>query len=47
MTQFIFFIIGLILGGFTATTFLAVLQLNRIQKYECEIYRLREQLENK
>lgn len=41
------FIIGLLLGGCVAVTILCCMQVNRISRYDQEIRRLREKLNNK
>ena len=40
------FVIGLLLGGCTVGTILCGMQLNRISRYEQEIRRLNEKLNN-
>lgn len=47
MYELLFFIIGLLLGGIAAFAVLCCLQINRINKYEAEIRRLRIQLSEK
>lgn len=44
MTVFICLLIGLLLGGCAAGTLLCCMQINRIERYEQEIRRLKEQL---
>ncbi len=41
------FIIGLLLGGCVAVAILCCMQINRISRYEQEIRRLKEKLNNK
>ena len=47
MTEFLWFIMGLLIGGIVTTLVLCCLQINRINKYEAELQRLRSQLNNK
>lgn len=47
MTEFLWFLIGLLLGGIVATLVLCCLQINRINEYEAELQKLRSQLNNK
>ena len=44
MSTFLFFLIGLILGGCVAFVVLCCLQINRINETEAEIRRLKAQL---
>ncbi len=41
------FIIGFLLGGCVAVAILCCMQINRISRYEQEIRRLKEKLNNK
>lgn len=41
------FIIGLLLGGCVALVILCCMQINRISRYEQEIRKLKEKLNNK
>ena len=47
MTEFLWFLVGLFIGGIVATLVLCCLQINRINKYEAELQKLRSQLNNK
>ena len=47
MISFLFFLIGLMLGGMTAIGFLCCLQIQRINAYEAEIKRLKSKLNHK
>lgn len=47
MTEFLWFIMGLLIGGIVTTLVLCCLQINRINKYEAELQKLRSQLNNK
>lgn len=47
MTEFLWFLVGLFIGGIVATLVLCCLQINRINKYESELRKLRSQLNNK
>ena len=47
MLIFLFFLVGLILGGCVAFAVLCCMQLNRLNSYEDEIRELREKLNNK
>ena len=47
MTEFLWFLIGLLLGCIVATLVLCCLQINRINEYEAELQKLRSQLNNK
>lgn len=47
MTEFLWFLIGLLLGGIVATLVLCCLQINRINEYEAELQKFRSQLNNK
>lgn len=44
MSELVFLIIGLLIGGCLAVTFMSCLQLGRINRYEAEIRRLKEQI---
>lgn len=44
MTEFLFFIIGLLLGGCIGVALLCCFQLNRINEYEYQIRKLKSQL---
>lgn len=46
MTAILFFIIGLLIGGFIAVFFMAGFQLHRVNKYEYRIMLLEHQLKN-
>lgn len=37
MKELLFFILGLLIGGLSATTIMCCLQINRINKYESEL----------
>lgn len=41
------FLIGLLLGGCIAGVFLCCVQVNRVSKYQQEIHKLREKLNNR
>ncbi len=43
MNELLFFLLGMMLGGFVSLVLLCCLQINRIGKYEAEIRRLRHQ----
>lgn len=43
MSERLFFLPGMLFGGFAALVTLCCLQINRINKYEAEIRRLRHQ----
>ena len=45
MTELLWFVGGLLFGGFVSTLFLCCLQLNRINKYEALIRELTMKLE--
>ena len=45
MSGFIWFFIGMTVGGFLGIMFLSMLQINRINHYERQIFMLWEQLE--
>ena len=45
MTAILFFIIGLMLGGFVTVFFMAGFQMYRINKYEYQIMKLRDRLD--
>lgn len=42
MSELLFFLLGMMFGGFVALVTLCCLQINRIRKYEAEIRRLRK-----
>ena len=42
MSELLFFLLGMMFGGFAALVTLCCLQINRIRKYEAEIRRLRQ-----
>lgn len=44
MKEFIFIIIGILIGGSTTLIYMCCLQINRINKYETEIKKLKNQL---
>jgi len=44
MTALLFFIIGLMIGGFVAVFFMAGFQLHRVNKYEHQIFMLEHKL---
>ena len=44
MMELLFFIIGLLIGGFVAVFFMAGFQLHRVNKYEYQIMKLKDQL---
>lgn len=43
MSELLFFLLGMMIGGFVALVMLCCLQINRINMYEAEIRRLRRQ----
>lgn len=47
MTEFLWFLVGLFIGGIVATLVLCCLQINSINEYEAELRKLRSQLNNK
>ena len=47
MTACLWFIVGLFIGGIVMTLTLCYLQINRINKYEVELRKLRSQLNNR
>ncbi|MCQ4770279.1 inseCt neurotoxin 1c [Intestinimonas massiliensis] len=47
MTELLWFIVGLFIGGIVAVLVLCCLQINRISKHEAEIRCLKSQLNNK
>lgn len=47
MTEFLWFFVGLFIGGIVATLVLCCLQINRINEYEAELRKLRAQQNNK
>ncbi len=47
MTEFLWFLVGLFIGGIVATLVLCCLQINHINEYEAELRKLRSQLNNK
>ena len=47
MTEFLWFLVGLFIGGIVMTLTLCYLQINRINKYEVELRKLRSQLNNR
>lgn len=47
MTEFLWFLVGLFIGGIVATQGLCCLQINRINEYEAELRKFRSQLNNK
>lgn len=44
MTEFVFLIIGILIGGCFGLSLMACLQLNRVNFYEDEIRKLKKQL---
>ena len=44
MTEFVFLIIGILIGGCFGLSMMSCLQLNRINDYESEIRKLKKQL---
>jgi hypothetical protein len=44
MIAFICFLTGLLLGGCVTVCFLAAMQINRINRYEQEIFKLKQKL---
>lgn len=47
MTEFLWFLVRLFIGGIVTTLVLCRLQINRINEYEAELRKLRSQLNNK
>lgn len=47
MTEFLWFLVGLFIGGIATTLVLCCLQINRINKCETEIRSMRSQLNNR
>lgn len=47
MNEFLWFLVGLFIGGIVTTLVLCCLQINRINEYEAELRKLRSQLNNK
>ena len=47
MTEFLWFLVGLFIGGIVATLVLCCLQINRINESEAELRKFRSQLNNK
>ena len=47
MTEFLWFLVGLFIGGNVATLVVCCLQINRINEYEAELRKFRSQLNNK
>ena len=47
MTEFLWLLVGLFIGGIVTTLGLCCLQINRINEYEAELRKLRSQLNNK
>ena len=47
MTEFLWFLVGLFIGGIMATLVLCCLQINRINECEAELRKFRSQLNNK
>ena len=47
MTEFLWFLVGLFIGGIVTTLVLYGLQINRSNEYEAELCKLRSQLNNK
>lgn len=47
MSEFLWFLVGLFIGGIVTTLTLCYLQINRINKYEVELRKLRSQLNNR
>lgn len=43
MSELLFFLLGMIIGGFVVLIMLCCLQVSRINKYEAEIRRLKQQ----
>ncbi len=43
MIQLLFFLLGMMIGGLVSLVLLCCLQVNRINEYEAEIKRLKEQ----
>lgn len=46
MIEFLWFLVGLLLGGLITTVLMCCLQLHRVNEYEAEIQRLRSKLNN-
>ena len=47
MTEFLWFLVGLFIGGIVTNLVLCGQQINRIHEYEAEPRKLRSQLNNK
>ena len=47
MTEFLWFLVGLFIGGIVTTLVLYGLQINRINEHEAELRMLHSQLNNK
>lgn len=47
MTVFLWFLVGLFIGGLSMTVILCCLQLHRTNEYEAEVQRLLAELNNK
>lgn len=46
MSELLFFILGLVIGGLTMLTFMCCLQINRVNEMEIENEKLRRKLES-
>lgn len=47
MNEFLWFLVGLFLGGIVTTLLLCCLQINRMNDYEAELRKLRSELKNR
>ena len=47
MIEFLWFLVGLFIGGIVTTLVLCCQQISRINEYESELRKLRSQLNNK
>lgn len=47
MTEFLWFLVGLLIGSIVTTLILCCLQINRINEYKAELQKLRSQQNNK
>ena len=47
MSEFLWFLVGLFLGGIVTTLLLCCLQINRMNDYEAELRKLRSELKNR
>ena len=47
MSEFLWFLVGLFLGGIVTTLLMCCLQINRMNDYEAELRKLRSELKNR